>query len=433
MNLTTSRAQRLNSCAEFSIQLQQQINSGEAGTTLAVLILQLQRSDRITALISASYAQEVQTRLWQRIQPGLRPQDSAVFVGDNECWLMLPGLAAQELALLAVHRILGVLEAPLMLDSHSVHFNPSIGVALAPMDGMNAATMLRMADQAQKGALLEHQRYALAERDVKSNLMPDNLPKLIADVIEANELRVVYQPKVDIRSNRMVSVEALVRWPSDHPQFVPVNVLIDTVERCGLVEALTLQVLSTVLRETSGWKTAGLDVTVWVNLSARLLSQPDLPRTLAHKMEVWFAEPGSIGLEITESALIRDLDKTVEVLSELKRLGFPLAIDDFGTGYSSFAYLRRFPIDELKIDRVFVDNMTESLQDKQIVQSIIDLAHNFGLPVVAEGVERLETLQALAAMECEQIQGYYFAKPMPAQELLIWCADFHRNADTPPG
>lgn len=320
-----------------------------------------------------------------------------------------------------------------MLDSHSVHFNPSIGVALAPMDGMNAATMLRMADQAQKGALLEHQRYALAERDVKSNLMPDNLPKLIADVIEANELRVVYQPKVDIRSNRMVSVEALVRWPSDHPQFVPVNVLIDTVERCGLVEALTLQVLSTVLRETSGWKTAGLDVTVWVNLSARLLSQPDLPRTLAHKMEVWFAEPGSIGLEITESALIRDLDKTVEVLSELKRLGFPLAIDDFGTGYSSFAYLRRFPIDELKIDRVFVDNMTESLQDKQIVQSIIDLAHNFGLPVVAEGVERLETLQALAAMECEQIQGYYFAKPMPAQELLIWCADFHRNADTPPG
>jgi EAL domain-containing protein (putative c-di-GMP-specific phosphodiesterase class I) len=150
-------------------------------------------------------------------------------------------------------------------------------------------------------------------------------------------------------------------------------------------------------------------------------------------MEVWFAEPGSIGLEITESALIRDLDKTVEVLSELKRLGFPLAIDDFGTGYSSFAYLRRFPIDELKIDRVFVDNMTESLQDKQIVQSIIDLAHNFGLPVVAEGVERLETLQALAAMECEQIQGYYFAKPMPAQELLVWYADFHRNADTPPG
>ena len=137
--------------------------------------------------------------------------------------------------------------------------------------------------------------------------------------------------------------------------------------------------------------------------------------------------PSNIGLEITESALIMDVGQTTEVLFELKKLGFRLSIDDFGTGYSSFAYLRRFPIDELKIDKMFVQGMIDSIQDRQIVKSMIDLAHNFGLPVVAEGVEDENTLLALKALGCEQIQGFYFAKPMPAEELLTWVAEFHQK------
>jgi len=415
----------INSCAEFSALLQTAIDNSTTTSTVALLMLNLQRSDHITALISPSHAKQMQHLLWERLLPVLRDQDHVVGVSDNEYWLLLPGLASPALALLATQRLLAAFEAPFIVEDMQVYTNPGIGIVCAPMRGASANSMLRMADNAQRKARQEHQKFVLAEGDLKANLPPDNLQKIVGEVLADNTLNVVYQPKVDTHTKRVVSVEALVRWPSDHEQYVPVNLLIDTVERHGMVEALTLHVLSTVLRESSGWKAAGLDILIWVNLSASLLSLPQLPRTLAHVMDIWLTPPSAIGLEITENALIHDIEQTTELLFQLKELGFHLSIDDFGTGYSSLAYLRRFPIDELKIDRMFIEGMTESLQDKQIVQSIIDLAHNFNLPVVAEGVEKKETLLMLESMGCEQIQGFYFAKPMPAHELLPWCAEFH--------
>ena len=415
------------SCAVFAVALQHAINAANAGSTLALLVLNLQRSDRIAALISASYAKKMRTRLWDRFCPVLRYNDQVLFVSHNEIWLLLPDLTAPELALLATHQILSVLEQPLTIEQHRVYTNPRIGMVCTPVQGVTASTMLRMADNAHKKALQEYQKLVVAQGDLKANLLPENLPKLVSEVLDANTLSIVYQPKIDTNSKRVVSVEALVRWPGDHPEYIPVNVLIETAERCGLIEQLTLHVLSTVLRESSEWRAAGLDLLIWVNLSARMLGQSHLPDILMHIMDIWQIPPSAIGLEITESALIHDIDQTTELLSQLKQLGFHLSIDDFGTGYSSLAYLRRFPIDELKIDRMFIQGMTESGQDKQIVQSIIDLAHNFGLLVVAEGVEEYETLHMLEAMKCEQIQGFYFAKPMPAQELLPWCHQFHHR------
>jgi len=424
---TEGEPHRLASCSEFSGQLQAEIVQATANKILGLMVINLQRSDRIAALMSEKQAGQLQDNLWQRLKPVLRSRDRMVFVSPNECWLMLPDLSVPALAILAAHRLLSVLEAPMPEENSHVYFTPCIGIVCTPFEGLNALTMLRMADNAQKKAFSEHQKFCVASGDIQANLLPENLPKVVAEVIEANALNVVYQPKIDLSTMRVHSVEALVRWPSDHPEYIPVNVLIETVERYGLVEALTLQVLNTVLRESSQWKNAGLDVLIWVNLSARLLAHTHLIATLSHKMDIWLTHPSKIGLEITESALIQDVTQTTEVLSELKRLGFQLSIDDFGTGYSSFAYLRRFPIDELKIDKMFVQGMTASLQDRQIVKSIIDLAHNFGLPVVAEGVEEEQTLLALKKMGCEQIQGFYFAKPMPAEQLVAWCTEFHRT------
>ena len=422
-----SEPRRLGTCTEFSMLLQEAIEHASTSQILALAVVNFQRSDRIAALVSVAHAKHLEDRIWQCLKPILRSRDQVVFVSPNECWLMMPGLAAPTLALLAVHRVLAALETPLPIDNGSVYFSPCIGVVCAPMSGLTSLTMLRLADNAQKKALQEHQKFSFLSGDINTNLLPENLPKLVAEVIDANALNVVYQPKVHLATMRVHSVEALVRWPSDHDQYVPVNILIDTVERCGLVEALTLQVLSTVLRESVNWKSIGIDLLIWVNLSAALLSQPHLVATLAHRMNLWMSAPSNIGLEITESALIMDVGQTTEVLFELKKLGFRLSIDDFGTGYSSFAYLRRFPIDELKIDKMFVQGMIDSIQDRQIVKSMIDLAHNFGLPVVAEGVEDENTLLALKALGCEQIQGFYFAKPMPAEELLTWVAEFHQK------
>jgi EAL domain-containing protein (putative c-di-GMP-specific phosphodiesterase class I) len=234
-----------------------------------------------------------------------------------------------------------------------------------------------------------------------------------------------YQPKVALRERKVVSVEALVRWPFDHALQVETTMLIDTAERYGLIELLTMRVLNKVLAQYVAWKNDGLDILIWVNLSARLLSHEQLPQVLARALAIWGVPASSIGLEITESALIHDIEHTTNLLFELKAMGFHLSIDDFGTGYSSLAYLRRFPIDELKIDRMFIHGMTESIQDEQIVQSIIGLAHNFGLPVVAEGVEEERTLKALEELGCDQIQGYLFARPMPGDQLIAWCRDFY--------
>ncbi|MGZ5817404.1 MAG: EAL domain-containing protein, partial [Burkholderiaceae bacterium] len=235
-----------------------------------------------------------------------------------------------------------------------------------------------------------------------------------------NSLTVVYQPKITLADGRPASVEALVRWPENDIHEVPTMSLVETAERCGLIESLTMHVLNTVLRERKIWLQHGMDVQVWINLSARLLAQENLPQMLKQVLQVWHVPTSAVGFEITESALIHDLEQTAEILYELQQLGFSLTIDDFGTGYSSLAYLRRFPISELKIDRIFVQGMTHSTPDYQIVKSIIELAHNFGLKVVAEGAEQEETLIELKKLKCDLAQGFIYAKPMATDALIAW-------------
>jgi diguanylate cyclase len=401
---------------------------GIAGDTsiVAVLVLCLHRSDRINAVITPDYAQATRRAFCDRVQPVLRDKDRFVFAGENECWFLLPQLSSDALAILAVHRLLTALNTPLKIGSHTLFFNPCAGIACAPMHALTATGLLRAADTAQKNAQLGNLRFLLAPYDEEVSGTPEDLPKTLEEMLDANRLEMRYQPKVDVRSKSVASVEALVRWPSDHPQTVATTLLIDVAERSGMIELLTMRVLNKVLQEMAGWRRSGFTILVWVNLSAKLLSLEHLPTILSRVLSIWNIPTSSIGLEITESAFINDIEHTTNVLFELKELGFHLSIDDFGTGYSSLAYLRRFPIDELKIDRMFIHGMTESLQDRQIVQSIIGLAHNFGLQVVAEGVEQTDTLHDLEALGCDQIQGFLFAQPMPGDDLIDWCNEFNR-------
>lgn len=421
----------LHSLDAFMTMLDTEIQAANEQQMVAVLVLSLQRSDRLQALLNPHYAQIVQEHFCENLHPSLRAKDRFVFATDNECWFILPQLSSEALAVLAVHRLLNVLSVPLKIEAQTIFFHPSIGIACAPLHvsthANKAADLLRIADQAQKNAQLNNLRFELARLQRDQRDSPDDLPKAIKMVLDENALEMRYQPKVDLRSKSIKSVEALVRWPADHAQSVATNVLIDTAEQYGLIEQLTIQVFNKVLQEAASWESMGLHVVVWINLSARLLALEQLPKILERLLNVWNIPASAIGLEVTESAFIHDIEHTTALLFELKNLGFRLSIDDFGTGYSSLAYLRRFPIDELKIDRVFVQGMNSSKQDKQIVQSIIGLAHNFGLSVVAEGVEEESTLNTLRLMGCDEIQGFYFAKPMPSRDLLHWCEEFNRN------
>ncbi len=421
-------------CIEFSnvgdfySALEREVNIASDISIVAVLVMSMHRSDRLSAMLTPDYAQATRAAFLERIRPVLRDKDSFVFATENECWFLLPQLSSDALAILAVHRVLSALSTPLKIGSHTIFFNPCIGIACAPVHARSATALLRAADTAQKNAQLGNLRFLLAHGAEDASAGPEDLPRALEDVLDANRLEMRYQPKVELRSNSVVSVEALVRWPSDHPQTVATPLLIEIAERCDMIELLTMRVFNKVLQEMVGWRQSGLTILVWINLSAKLLSLEHLPTILSRVLSIWNIPTSSIGLEITESAFINDIEHTTNVLFELKALGFHLSIDDFGTGYSSLAYLRRFPIDELKIDRMFIHGMTESLQDRQIVQSIIGLAHNFGLQVVAEGVEQAATLTELDILGCDQIQGYLFARPMPGDDLIGWCNAFNRTA-----
>ncbi|TXI89346.1 MAG: GGDEF domain-containing protein [Burkholderiaceae bacterium] len=418
---------KLSSINELMQLLETELQSCSDTHIVALLVVNLQRSDRIQGLLSPHYDSIVEQHVTERLRPSLRDKDRFIFATENECWFVLPHLSSEALAVLACHRILNALGTPLRIETQTVFFQPSIGIACAPLHAKSALELVRIADVAQRNAESNNVRFELARVEQQRRSTPEDLPQALKEVLDSNALEMRYQPKVDLRSKSVKSVEALVRWPSDHQQAVPTNVLIDTAEQYGLIEQLTMQVVNKVFQEAAQWQSRGLQLIVWVNLSARLLGLEQLPKLLARALEVWNLPASAVGLEVTESAFIHDIDHTTALLFELKRLGFKLSIDDFETGYSSLAYLRRFPIDELKVDKVFVQGMMDSMQDKQIVQSVISLAHNFGLSVVAEGVEHEANLNVLRMMGCDEIQGFYFAHPMPSAQLLSWCEQFHRD------
>ena len=397
-----------------------------AAPVVALLVVSLERSDRIASLLDEPGARAVTAQLCGRVASMLRDADSFALVAPDELWLLLPRLRAQALAMLAVNRLVTLLEQPFMQDGQAVFIRPSIGIACAPQNADTAMALLRAADQARQAARAANNVHALSDIRGSGGGLPDDIESAVKRVLSANALTVAYQPKVDLASGRTHAVEALVRWPVGDAQFVPTPLLVETAERAGLIGALTMHVLNTALRERQAWLQQGVDLQVWINLSAQSLALKELPAVLLQALEVWNTPPSAIGLEITESGLIRDIEQTSAILVALRDAGFDLAIDDFGTGHSSLAYLRKFPISELKIDRMFVHNMVQSPQDYQIVRSIIHLAHNFNLKVVAEGAEDQATVTELASLGCDVVQGYVFAKPMPGAALMTWIAGRHQ-------
>ncbi|HEY8099482.1 MAG TPA: GGDEF domain-containing phosphodiesterase [Burkholderiaceae bacterium] len=405
--------------------LQQELVRADSSHVLALLVMSFRRSDRITSLIDKNTATEINRELIGRIRSVMRSADKFVLINNDECWLLLPQLPTEPVVLLAVHRLLAVLHPPFLHGDHAMFMRPSIGIACAPQHAQSASMLLRAADLAQQAARTGNASFAMSEASGDKSELPDDLENALSRVLAGNALTVAYQPKINLQNGHASSVEALVRWPENDSYAVPTVSLVETAERCGLIEALTMHVLNTVLRERKVWLQNDLDIRVWINLSARLLTQKNLPQMLKQVLQVWHVQPSAIGFEITESALIHDLEQTAEILFELQQLGFSLTIDDFGTGYSSLAYLRRFPISELKIDRIFVQGMAHSTPDYQIVKSIIELAHNFGLKVVAEGAEEEQTLVELKKLQCDLAQGFIYAKPMVAEALLVWWKQFN--------
>ena len=374
--------------------------------------------------INDTFGHHVGDALLQQVGPRLRTQiretDTVARLGGDEFALVLVGADAAGAELAARH-VLEQLERPFLLEGQSLDIGASIGIAIFPDHGDDADMLLRRADiamYAAKRSRVGYARYA-AEQDEYS---PSRLA-LMSDLragIERSELVLHFQPVVAVPSGAVMGLEALVRWQHSERGLVPPADFVPLAERSGLIRPLTQWVLTAALREARTLRQNGMPVGVSVNLSTRNLLDPELADLVQKLLETWQVDPKCLSLEITESNMVTEPQRTLDVLAQLRRIGVRLAVDDFGTGYSSLQYLNRLPVDAIKIDKTFVRAMTGSESSAAIVRATVDLGHNLGFTVVAEGVEDRATWDALAAATCDEVQGFFIARAMPADDLRTW-------------
>ena len=337
-------------------------------------------------------------------------------LGGDEFAILCSGSADDAVQL--SERLHGVLHEPFTVCELPLEVALSVGIATFPEHGDDVDGLLRHADVAMYLAKGAHAGTAVYDADQDSNDAARlALAGELRRAIENDQLVLHFQPKAELDSGRIVGVEALVRWIHPERGFIPPNDFIPIAERTGLIKPLSRYVVTAALRQCAAWRDTGLDLQVAVNLTIPDLLDLELPGLIAGLLLETGVRPDQLELEITESTILADPFRVRQVLTDLNGLGLRLAIDDFGTGYSSLAYLKRLPVQTIKIDRSFVMDMCENVNDATIVRSTIDLGRNLGLAVVAEGVETQETWDALRRHGCTLAQGYLISKPLPADDL----------------
>ena len=389
-------------------------------TSFGVVLMDLDRFKEVNDTLGHGVGDEVLREVGRRLKEAIRAEDTVARLGGDEYVLLIHNLEPEDAALIA-NKIFAALNKPFHWQNQSIDLGASLGLSFYPSQCDDASGLLRCADIAMYVAKRSGQGYALYSPDQEHTSRDDlSLKSELREAIQSDQLSLYYQPQIDHRSQRVSGLEALVRW--NHPsrgllapdQFIPL------AEDAGLIAPLTHWVLKTALAQLVALQNKGYDLTMAVNLSARNLHDMELPASILALLAESGVAPPDLILEITESAVMTNPNDGLTILTQLDRMGVTLAIDDFGTGYSSLAYLKRLPVDELKIDKSFVTDMEENDNDAVIVRSTIDLAHNLGLKVTAEGVETRGAWDLLEILGCDNSQGYFMGKPMPAEKLEAW-------------
>ncbi|MFN3716522.1 MAG: EAL domain-containing protein [Thiobacillus sp.] len=394
--------------------------TGREGAPLAVVLLDLDRFRYVNESLGHPMGDQVLREVARRLVATLRQTDTVARLGGDEFAILLP-TATPAAARKVVNSLLLALEAPMDIEGQLVDIHGSFGIATSPEHSADPATLMRCADIAMYKAKQDNQGFAEYDtRYDEKTLDRLSLMSELRQAVEQNQLVLFYQPKVDLKNSGKPAVEALVRWVHPLRGFIPPDRFIPFAEHTGYIQEITRWVMREGIRQCSAWQRAGLDVAISVNLSARDLMNTELPAYFAALLKTHDCRPDRICLEITESAVLDDPRHALENLKRLEATGCKLALDDYGTGYSSLAYLKQMPVSELKIDRSFVQNMVNDPNDTVIVRSTIDLAHNLGLRVVAEGVENEAILSQLCLLGCDQAQGYHFSKPVSAADFETW-------------
>jgi diguanylate cyclase (GGDEF)-like protein/PAS domain S-box-containing protein len=390
------------------------------GTTVSLLLMDLDHFKEVNDTLGHHAGDLLLQQVGIRLRGTLRQADTIARLGGDEFAVILPDTGAAGVNTV-VENLRRRLQAPYSVENQPVVVGASIGVAHSPTHGDEADTLMRRADVAMYVAKRSSVGFATYHAD-QDRHSPDRL-SLIGELqraVDEGELVLHYQPKLDLRTQHIVGVEALIRW--EHPlrgllapdQFIP------TAEQAGLIGPLSRWVLRAALVQVNSWRRIGLEIPVAVNLSMRSFRDEQLPDKIRDLLDIGQTPAHLLMLEITESTLMVDPPRTLAILNRLREMGIRVAIDDFGTGHSSLAYLKQLPVDEIKIDRSFIHDIATDETDRVIVRCTVDLAHSLGLRVVAEGVEDAVTHALVAELGCDEAQGFYLSPALRGRALTSW-------------
>ncbi len=407
--------------AAFSKVLEQEVGEAQRGSSnLGLLLVDLSNLTRINHYHGYPTGDRLLADTYRHLLSVSKLPNTVFRIGSHHFAFILCGLSNPAFIALAMNKIYRLLRTELALDDDVTGVDIKIGLAINRQGQLDAMEMLSVAEaslaQVKRGEALKLEELVGAEPEPSQDM---ELERLFTETLHENAFELYYQPKINLATGRAESAEALLRWELPGRGFISPEVAVELADASGCAYSLTKWVVHTALRQIKAWRD-GINVSVAVNVQADLVNSPDLLTLLKDAIAIWGVEPGKLTVEITESAIIVDKESGFDALQQMKKLGINLAIDDFGTGYSSLSYFKHIPANELKIDQSFVRNMCSDSQDLELVKIIIHIAHQFGLSVVAEGVEDADSLKLLRELGCDHAQGFYFSKPLPREEFEAW-------------
>ncbi|CDF95010.1 MULTISPECIES: bifunctional diguanylate cyclase/phosphodiesterase [unclassified Pseudomonas] len=397
---------------------------------LAVMFIGLDRFKRINNALGHPVGDEMLKRVARTLATVVRESDSVFRYGSDEFVVVLGDIADPQQIKGVAEKLLAAINSPQPIDGHDLSVTASLGVSVYPADGFDAVALIKKAETAMRNVketgpndyrffTEDMNRRARQQQTIESGLRL---------ALQRKEFVLHYQPKLDLRSGKVVGVEALVRWNRPGQGLVPPSDFIPVAEDSGLIVPLSQWVLQEACQQACTWQAQGMrPLYLSVNVSAIDFRQRGFVEGIARTLKETGLDPTQLELEITESVLMQNIDTTVAILKAIKQQGIRLAIDDFGTGYSSLSYLQKFPVDVLKIDQSFVGDLSIDSNDAKLVSTIINLGKGLNLHIIAEGVETLEQLEFLQAHQCEEAQGYYFSKAVEPLAFVQWMAEWERR------
>jgi diguanylate cyclase (GGDEF)-like protein/PAS domain S-box-containing protein len=394
------------------------------GSRLAVAFIDLDRFKFINDSLGHHIGDELLKCMAKRLSSCVRDIDTVARLGGDEFVLLINDQAGNPDSLLKMmERVLAVVAEPWLIEQGEFNVTASIGVARYPDDGLDARTLLKHADSAMYRAKDRGRNgVQFFTNDLNVQMIANlEMESKLRRALEREQFLLHYQPRIDLNSGACLGAEALIRWQVSPQEVISPDRFIPLAEETGLIVPIGRWVLETACTQNKAWQDMGLEpMVVSVNVSARQFRQDDFVQTVVAVLKKTGLEARYLEIELTESMVMHDAEKLVAMLDELQRIGVQMSVDDFGTGYSSLSYLKRFPVDRLKIDRSFVQDVMTDTDDATIVRTIIALGHNLGLRVVAEGVETAEQSDFLRQNDCDEAQGYFFARPVPNVDFIAW-------------